>query len=89
MSHEGVLCSQRWMQEISVEAKNRVKFSYSTDIPEDRLWSVNLYLGYRHLLKNQKSSLGFYVRYYYGINPYGQMRNIADFQSIGYSIVYR
>jgi hypothetical protein len=86
---EGVLCSKRWMQEISVEARNRVKFAYDYESQEERLWSVNLYLGYRHLLKNRKSSLGFYVRYYYGINPHGQMRNTADFQSIGYSIVYR
>ncbi|MDA3911473.1 MAG: DUF1207 domain-containing protein [Bacteroidales bacterium] len=86
---EGFLCSKRWMQEISVEARNRVKFAYDYESQEERLWSVNVYLGYRHLLKNQKSSLGFYVRYYYGVNPHGQMRNTADFQSIGYSIVYR
>ncbi|MEA1874807.1 MAG: DUF1207 domain-containing protein [Bacteroidota bacterium] len=86
---EGALCSKRWMQEISVEARNRVKFAFEPDHIEDRLWSINLYAGYRHLLKNQKSSLGFYVRYYYGINPHGQMRNVADYQSIGCSIVYR
>jgi len=76
------------MQVISAEVRNRLKFSYEHDVPEERTWNFNMYLGWKYLSGSAGRNIGFYVRYYRGINPDGQFRNTSDFQCVALSIVY-
>lgn len=86
---QGFLCSEKWMRVFSVEARNRVKFAYSALESEERAWSINAYLGYQYVIPERSHSLGLFFRYYYGVNPHGQMRNTDDFQAFGLSLIYR
>jgi len=85
---EGFLCSDRWMNILSVEANNRLRFSYDEGIPEKRTWNFNIYFGWKHLSKNSNRNMGFYVRYYNGIIPNGQFRNTDGYRFAAISIVY-
>ncbi|MBE0655007.1 MAG: DUF1207 domain-containing protein [Bacteroidales bacterium] len=85
----GFLCSDRWMNILSVEANNRLKFSYDTNIPEKRTWNFNLYFGWEFLSNNAGRNIGFYVRHYNGIIPHGQFRDTEGFQFTALSVVYR
>jgi hypothetical protein len=84
----GFLCSDRWMQIISVEANNRLRFSYDDDVAEKRTWNFNIYLGWKYLWKDANRNMGFYLRYYNGIIPNGQFRNTGGYQYAAISIVY-
>lgn len=84
----GFLCSQRWMQVISVEANNRLQFSYDSDVSEKRSWNFNIYLGWKYLNKDARRNMGFYLRYYNGIIPNGQFRNTGGYQYAAISIIY-
>ncbi len=75
----GFLCSERWMQVISVEAANRLRFSYEASVPEKRTWNFNAYVGWKHLTKTSGRNIGFFVRYYHGIIPNGQFRNTGGY----------
>jgi len=86
---KGFLCSDRWMSVLSVEANNRLKFSYDEAIPERRNWNINLYLGWKYITENSGHHLGFFFRYYSGIIPNGQFRNTAGYRYAGLSIVYQ
>ncbi len=85
---EGVLCSERWMQVISAEVSNRLKFSYEPAFPEKRTWNFNFYLGWKYLVEGSGRNIGFFVRYYRGINPHGQFRSTDGFRYVALSIVY-
>ncbi|TFH33294.1 MAG: DUF1207 domain-containing protein [Bacteroidia bacterium] len=84
----GLLCSERWMNVISVEANNRLRFSYDSTIKEKRSWNFNIYFGWKHLTKNSNRNMGFFLRYYNGIIPNGQFRNTGGYQYAAISITY-
>ena len=84
----GFLTSKTWHPSISIELRNRVRYEYENEGKSDREWCVNAFIGYDYVPKNAKGikSVGNYFRYYYGINPHGQLRNM-DYSFMGYSIV--
>jgi Protein of unknown function (DUF1207) len=84
----GFLCSDKWMNILSVEANNRLKFSYDEGVKETRSWNINLYLGWKYISQKSGHNVGFFFRYYAGIMPYGQFRNTGGFRYAGLSIVY-
>ena len=84
----GLLCSEKWMQILSAEVNNRLRFSYDFNIPEKRSWNFNIYFGWKHISKNSDRNIGFFIRYYNGIIPNGQLRNTGGFQYTALSIVY-
>jgi hypothetical protein len=85
---KGFLCSEKWMNVLSVEASNRLQFSYDEAVEENRNWNINLYLGWKYLAKKSGHNLGFFFRYYAGIIPNGQFRNTGGYRYAGLSIVY-
>ncbi len=84
----GFLCSDRWMNVLSVEANNRLKFSYDEATDETRSWNFNLYAGWKYIAEKTGHQVGFFFRYYAGIIPYGQFRNNGGYRYTGLSIVY-
>jgi hypothetical protein len=84
----GFLCSDRWMNIVSIEANNRLKFSYDEAVKETRSWNINLYLGWKYMSQKSGHNVGFFFRYYAGIMPYGQFRNTGGYRYAGLSIVY-
>jgi len=86
---EGFLCSDKWMNVLSMEVNNSLKFSYDEVSNESRIWSVNLYVGWKYLAEKSNRHVGFFFRYYAGIMPYGQFRNNAGYRYAGLSIVYQ
>ena len=84
----GFLCSDRWMNIISVETNNRLKFSFDEAVKETRSWNINLYLGWKYISQKSGHNVGFFFRYYAGIMPYGQFRNTGGYRYAGLSIVY-
>jgi len=84
----GFLCSERWMNVISVEASNRLKFSYDEATREERNWNINLYFGWKYMTGKSGHNLGFFFRYYAGIIPNGQFRNTGGYRYAALSIVY-
>jgi hypothetical protein len=85
---KGFLCSEKWMNVISVEANNRLKFSYDEGVEESRTWNFNVYLGWKYMSEKSGHHVGFFFRYYAGIMPYGQFRNTGGYRYAGLSIVY-
>jgi len=85
---EGALCSDSWMQVLSMEIRNRIQFSYDDAIPEKRTWNYNIYFGYDRISKSRGRNIGFYLRYYTGIIPNGQFRNTGGYRYVGLGIVY-
>ena len=85
---KGFLCSGRWMNVLSVEANNRLKFSYDEAVAESRSWNINLYLGWKYISEKSGRNLGFFFRYYAGIIPNGQFRNTGGYRYAGLSLVY-
>lgn len=58
-------------------------------IDEKYIYSFNLYLGwffYADLLSTER--VGIFLRAYKGLNPFGQMRNYANYRFVGLSITY-
>lgn len=84
----GFLCSERWMNVLSVEAGNRLRFSYEEAAREERSWNFNLYFGWKYLAHKSGRNLGFFFRYYAGIIPNGQFRNTGGYRYAALSIVY-
>lgn len=85
---QGFLCSGRWMQVLSAEAGNRLRFSYDQSIPEKRTWNFNIYLGWKYVTNDSGRNIGFFFRYYNGIIPNGQFRNTGGFHYTAISLVY-
>ena len=85
---KGILCSERWMQVLSAEVSNRLKFSYDLDIPEKRTWNFNIYFGWKYVTRQSRRNIGFFLRYYNGIIPNGQFRNVSGYQYAAISIIY-
>ncbi|MBN2632340.1 MAG: DUF1207 domain-containing protein, partial [Bacteroidales bacterium] len=85
---DGFLCSENWMQILSLEANNRLKFSYNSDVPEQRTWNFNIYFGWKHISLHSAPNIGFFIRYYNGIIPNGQFRNTGGYQYLALSIIF-
>ena len=84
----GFLTSKTWHPSISVELRNRVRYEYENEDKSAREWCINAFIGYDYVPKRTKviKSVGNYFRFYSGINPHGQLRNM-DYRFIGYSII--
>lgn len=81
----------------SIELRNKVRFNYPFYTYIDgnsyienkgvgeRSWNLNAFIGLRYnnpkLMKYNRFGAG--IRYYYGINPYGQFRSIPNYTQIG------
>lgn len=85
---KGILCSERWMQVLSAEVSNRLRFSYDQNIPEKRTWNFNIYFGWKYLTRASRRNIGIFLRYYNGIIPNGQFRNVDGYQYTAISIIY-
>jgi len=99
----GPLRIGRFYPVVSAELRQRVKYGYSyyeTDAasetgfrvitaPEKYAPCLNIYAGWHDPGKpGQRGHLGGYFRYYTGINPYGQFRNIPHYSFFGVALVY-
>lgn len=85
---KGFLCSERWMQVLSAEVSNRLRFSYDQNLPEKRTWNFNIYIGWKYITRPSRRNIGFFLRYYNGIIPNGQFRNVGGYQYAAISIIY-
>lgn len=97
---DGFLANERAMNVFSLELRNRVRYGVpvfrwendawnATGQEEQGMWCVNAYLGYRFFPQGGRDqSLGAYFHFYYGVNPYGQLRNIYGYKYFGLSLVY-
>jgi hypothetical protein len=70
----------------SSELRNEIKFGYTMLNPERRVWSLNTVTGFSFDAGSIHRRMGFYLRYYYGLNPYGQLRDEYNFQLFGAGI---
>ena len=82
----GLGASETFHQVNSIELRNRIKYGYTAEDPEKRTWNINAYFGWEYQSDSDRK-VGGYLRVYYGINPYGQFRNIDGFYFIGLSLV--
>lgn len=96
---KGPLASKRIVNVLSVEVRNRVRYGYpifkkdgdqweTKEIGETRMWTLNAYLGLKFYPKKGGESLGLFLHYYKGMNPYGQLRNYPSYGFLGFSITY-
>jgi hypothetical protein len=99
---KGFLASKKAVSVISVEVRNRVRFGYPSYLGKDNedQWSplaldedlavcFNGYVGWKFSFEEDKlPRLGAYLRWYTGINPHGQFRNIPFYDFLGFAIVY-
>lgn len=96
----GWLASPRALNIFSIELRNRVRYGIPTfvlkdgvttvrEVAEERTWTINASIGYKFLSAHELSgSLGIYLHGYYGINPYGMLRNISDYRFLGLAFIY-
>jgi hypothetical protein len=50
---------------------------------------VNAYLGWKFFGEDPGAKpIGFYLHGYKGVNPWGQMRNMGNFGSIAFAIIF-
>ncbi len=84
----GFLTTKNWHPSFSVEFRNRVLYEYEKEEKSRRLWTINAYIGYDYSpdKKNGAKSVGHYFRFYNGINPHGQLRNMM-YRFMGYALV--
>jgi len=102
-ANKGWLANDKFIRVMSVELRERVQYGYPTypdrmDYSKD--WSgysnnervslcFNGYLGWKfNFSQNLIPKFGAYLRVYDGINPYGQFRNISNYQFVGLSLIY-
>ena len=99
----GIIKDPKFTTVFSLELRNRLRYNYpyyisrpsSSTGPDEvnptrkYVPSVNGYLGYRYRPNMEKTSyIGLYFRFYLGINPHGQFRNIPGHRFYGFSMVY-
>jgi hypothetical protein len=76
-----------WRPYVSVDLRHRTVFNYAKTDPEvsdERQWSTNLIAGLRRLrTESKRGEPDFFVRLYYGVNPYGQLRSQDGFFLFG------
>ena len=99
----GPLRIGRFYPVVSAELRERIRFGYSlyesdksspngfrtVTLGEEYAPCINIYAGWRQVKTSQNiGRLGGYFRYYSGINPHGQFRNIPGFSFLGLAVVY-
>jgi hypothetical protein len=83
--------------EYRLRERHKYPFSYSgsmknsfQDDPPNLVNCFNIFAGIRY--DNQKSNyfskIGMGVRYYFGLNPYGQFRSMPEYQQIGLMVIF-
>ncbi len=102
-ANKGWLASDKFIRIFSIELRDRVQYGYPTypeKMDHEKDWSnyssyekmslcVNGYFGWKfNFSKNLIPKFGAYLRVYDGINPYGQFRNISNYQFVGLSLIY-
>jgi hypothetical protein len=77
----------QWEPYVSADLRYRTIFNYAKVDPnaaDDRQWSTNLIGGYRRSrVESKRGEPDFFARLYYGVNPYGQLRNQRNYFLIG------
>lgn len=88
---------------VSSELRNRIQYGYpyymddperkagliEMEVREQRRWCYNGYAGLALPLSEKTGTrIGLYLRYYHGINPHGQFRNIPSYQFAGLSLIF-
>jgi len=87
---KGWASNNKWNNEISLEVRNRIRFMYEEGFEELRTWNINSYVGWKYNINNNyMGTMGLYARFYYGINPHGQFRDIGNFRFVGLSLILR
>jgi Protein of unknown function (DUF1207) len=75
----------------SADLRNRLQYDYHRlpGAEDQRQWSMNLQLG-RTLPEDSRGSplQDYFVEFYYGVNPYGQLRSQRDYWSAGIGWVF-
>ena len=75
---------------LSLEAKERNVYDYqriNRDVPEDERWSFNVMMGLRPARAFlEKGVPDIYLRWYEGVNPFGQFRSQRNFRMFGFGI---
>jgi hypothetical protein len=96
----GFLASKRFVNLLSFEVRNRVRYGYplykkvddkfeTTEVKERMLVNFNLYVGYKFYPRsNNNQSIGLFFHGYRGLNPYGQLRNYPGYPFFGLSLTY-
>ncbi|MBN2693821.1 hypothetical protein JXR93_04080 [bacterium] len=98
---EGFLAGKRAVNVFAIEARRRVRLGYPMfrsdgeggwivkDVKESMKWSFNVYLGYYFFPKEgEQEKIGMFIRFYQGVNPFGQMRNYPNYRFLGFSLTY-
>ena len=103
-SNKGFMASNKFVRLFSLEIRNRVQFGYPflldtngtqnnyvTYQNNERMRiSFNVYYGYKfNFTKDLPPRFGVFLRYYTGINPYGQFRNIPVYTYYSLAFVYQ
>lgn len=80
----------RWAPFASVDLRRRIVLDFdkaSADIKEDTQWSVNMLGGIRSQAGNFRFAIKeIYARFYYGVNPHGQLRTQDDYWLAGFGV---
>jgi hypothetical protein len=96
----GFMASKTALNVISLEARNRVRLNHpifkevngvwtTKEIQENHKWSFNLYFGWKFFHnENDNRGVGLFLRAYSGLNPYGELRNNANYRFLGFSFTY-
>lgn len=97
---QGFMASQRFMNIISLEMRNRIRYGYplyykdgdvwqTKDVKESMELNMNLYAGYKFFPKESfNHAMGLFFHAYRGLNPYGQLRNYPSYPFFGLAITY-
>ena len=96
---EGFLASPRFRNILSIDFRSRVRYGYpvykmvdgnweTTPVKETSSWNINAYLGWKFYAKSESQSLGLFLHYFKGLNPYGQLRNYPGYGFLGLSLTY-
>jgi hypothetical protein len=96
----GFLANKRFVNLISFEVRNRLRYGYpifkktdtgweTTEVTEKMQLNFNLYAGYKFYPHSTNSqSIGLFLHGYRGLNPYGQLRNYPGYPFFGLSLTY-
>ena len=97
---EGFLASRCCVNVLSVEVRSRPQYGVPTFKEVEGVWvatrshekrrtSVNVYLGYRFYSEAEEHrSVGLYLHAMWGVNPYGQLRNVYPYRFFGMALSY-
>jgi hypothetical protein len=71
---------------ISFDLRDKLIYNYhqTPDNPEKRQWSFNLQVGRTAQMNENRALKDYFIQFYRGVNPYGQLRSQKDWWSIGF-----